>query len=49
MYVRCPLSLRNVEDLLAESGIGHCHGAAAHDRVESMLIIAWITQLQPAR
>ena len=24
MYVRCPLSLRNVEDLLAESGLGHC-------------------------
>jgi putative transposase len=27
MYVRYPLSLRNVEDLLAERGIGHCHAA----------------------
>ena len=25
MYVRFPLSLRNVEDLFAERGIGHCH------------------------
>jgi hypothetical protein len=26
MYARCPLSLRYVKDLLAESGIGHCLG-----------------------
>ena len=25
MYVRCPLSLRNVEDLLFERGIDICH------------------------
>jgi len=25
MYVRCPLSLRQVEDLLAERGIEICH------------------------
>ena len=25
MYVRCPLSLRNVEDLLFEGGIDICH------------------------
>ena len=25
MYVRCPLSLRNVEDLLQERGIDICH------------------------
>ena len=25
MYVRCPLSLRNVEDLLHERGIDICH------------------------
>ena len=25
MYVRCPLSLRNVEDLLLERGIDVCH------------------------
>jgi putative transposase len=25
MYVRFPSSLRNVEDLLAERGIGICH------------------------
>ena len=25
MYVKCPLSLRNVEDLLAERGIDLCH------------------------
>jgi transposase-like protein len=25
MYVRCPLSLRNVEDLLFERGIDVCH------------------------
>ena len=25
MYVRCPLSLRNVEDLLFERGIDSCH------------------------
>ena len=24
MYIRFPLSLRNVEDLLFERGIGHC-------------------------
>ncbi len=24
MYVRFPLSLRNVEDLLFERGVGHC-------------------------
>jgi len=27
MYVRFPLSLRNVEDLLAERGIDICHEA----------------------
>ncbi len=25
MYVRCPLALRNVEDLLAKRGIDVCH------------------------
>jgi putative transposase len=25
MFVKCPLSLRNVEDLLAERGIDICH------------------------
>ena len=25
MYVKCPLSLRNVEDLLHERGIDICH------------------------
>ena len=28
MYVRFPLSLRNVEDLLAERGIDVCHETA---------------------
>ena len=28
MYVRFPLSLRNVEDLLAERGIDICHETA---------------------
>jgi len=36
MYVRYPLSLRNVEDLLAERGIdishGRCGRVAAHSR-----------------
>jgi putative transposase len=30
MYVRFPLSLRNVEDLLFERGIDICHGASKH-------------------
>jgi len=31
MYVKYPLSLRNVEDLLAEYGIDICHEAARLD------------------
>ena len=31
MYVKYPLSLRNVEDLLAEHGIDICHEAARLD------------------
>jgi len=30
MYVRFPLSLRNVEDLLAERGIDICHETVRH-------------------
>jgi transposase-like protein len=30
MYVRFPLSLRNVEDLLVERGIDICHQTARH-------------------
>lgn len=30
MYVRFPLSLRNVEDLLFERGIGICHETVRH-------------------
>ena len=30
MYVRYPLSLRNVEDLLAERAIGICHETVRH-------------------
>ena len=30
MYVRFPLSLRNVEDLLAERGIDNCHETVRH-------------------
>ncbi|MEP2735981.1 MAG: DDE-type integrase/transposase/recombinase [Erythrobacter sp.] len=30
LYVRFPLSLRNVEDLLAERGIDICHETARH-------------------
>jgi putative transposase len=30
MYVRFPLSLRNVEDLLAEPGIDLCHEPVRH-------------------
>jgi len=30
MYVRLPLSLRNVEDLLAERGIDICHETVHH-------------------
>ena len=30
MYVRFPLSLRNVEDLLAERGIDLCHETVRH-------------------
>ena len=30
MYVRFPLSLRNVEDLLAERGIDICHEIVGH-------------------
>ena len=30
MYVRFPLSLRNVEDLLAERGIDICHETVGH-------------------
>ncbi|MEX0828283.1 MAG: hypothetical protein WD005_04960, partial [Haliea sp.] len=39
MYVRFPLSLRNVEDLFHERGIDICHetvsGAAGNSRVSS--------------
>ena len=31
MYVRFPLSLRNVEDLLAERGIDICHEGAVRE------------------
>lgn len=31
MYVKYPLSLRNVEDLLFEGGIDICHGALRGD------------------
>ena len=30
MYLRFPLSLRNVEDLLAERGIDICHETVRH-------------------
>lgn len=30
MYVRFPLSLRNVEDLLAERGVDICHETVRH-------------------
>ena len=30
MYVRFPLSLRNMEDLLAERGIDICHETVRH-------------------
>lgn len=30
MYVKYPLSLRNVEDLLAEGGIDICHETVRH-------------------
>ena len=30
MYVRFPLSLRNIEDLLAERGIDICHETVRH-------------------
>lgn len=30
MYIRFPLSLRNVEDLLSECGIGICHETVRH-------------------
>ena len=30
MYVRFPLSLRNVEDLLSERGIDLCHETVCH-------------------
>ena len=32
MYVKYPLSLRNVEDLLFELGIGICHSGLARHR-----------------
>ena len=35
MYVGFPLSLRNVEDLLAERGIGICH-ETVHQMVEQV-------------
>jgi putative transposase len=38
MYVRFPLSLRNVEDLLHERGIAICHESVRH----------WVDQFGPS-
>ena len=37
MYFRFPLSLRNVEDLLHERGIGICHETVRHWETISVL------------
>ena len=40
MYVRFPLSLRNVDDLLAERGIDICHETVRHRRSQFGLLFA---------
>ena len=47
MYVKNPLSLRNVEDLLAERGVDICHEAVRQSDTESPL---WVgsRHLHPA-
>ena len=39
MYVRFPLSLRNVEDLVAERGVDICHGLCQKDGAGASLAL----------